>query len=292
MRSIQLLLLYTTLPNRDQTTANLIIERMQNSPNNEAFFGFNTDDLYRAFVPTWSYHWGSNSPKASFGTQNLLAARYDLRPSENASFEQKAAEQLHYFHGVNPLGLVYLTNMNGRGAERSADEMYHGWFANNSDYDNAQTSLYGPAPGYVTGGANQNYTQSVSPPASQPPMKSYLDWNGQANSNNFQNSWEITEPAIYYQAAYIRLLASQVENAMVLPVTYVEPLRAKLQQQRVVLDWKIAHEINAAAYEIPTPNGYPSLAAHWKINRYWIKKLPVRSPKSCRRNQLLPPKAN
>jgi len=67
--------------------------------------------------------------------------------------------------------------------------------------------LYGPAPGFVTGGANPNFSVgALSPPSGQPLQKSYLDFNdGWPN-----NSWEISEPAIYYQAAYLRLIASIV----------------------------------------------------------------------------------
>jgi hypothetical protein len=37
----------------------------------------------------------------------------------------------------------------------------------------------------------------------QPRQKSYRDW----NTSWPDSSWATTEPAIYYQAAYIRLLA-------------------------------------------------------------------------------------
>ena len=39
-------------------------------------------------------------------------------------------------------------------------------------------------------------------------MKSYLDF----NDGWPESSWEISEPAIYYQAAYIRLLANYVSG--------------------------------------------------------------------------------
>ena len=71
-------------------------------------------------------------------------------------------------------------------------------------------SPIGPAPGYVTGGANASFSVgSLSPPSGQPAQKSYLDF----NDGYPLRSWEITEPAIYYQAVYLRLLAHRVDTA-------------------------------------------------------------------------------
>jgi len=47
---------------------------------------------------------------------------------------------------------------------------------------------------------------TLSPPYGQPMLKSYLDF----NTGFPNNSWEITEPGIYYQAAYVRLIAGIV----------------------------------------------------------------------------------
>lgn len=166
------------------------------------FFGFNSDDLYRAFMPAWSYHWGSNQPKALYGILNMLAARSTQLPKD--VFIQKAYDQLHYFHGVNPLGIVYLSNMYEVGGDVCANEIYHAWFYDGTDWDHAINSPYGPAPGFVPGGPNSSFTiTNLQPPYGQPDQKSYLDF----NDGWPLNSWEITEPAIYYQAAYIRLLA-------------------------------------------------------------------------------------
>ncbi|MEM8906221.1 MAG: glycoside hydrolase family 9 protein [Bacteroidota bacterium] len=201
------LLLYTTLPGADATTLAQILNSAEaNTAGNwNNFYGFNELDLYRSHMPDAAYHWGSNSIKAGYGVLNQIMDKYNIDLPGGASYQQKAAEQVHYFHGVNPLGLVYLTNMYAYGGDRCADEMYHTWFAHGSDWDNAQTSLYGPAPGFITGGPNVNFTvNSLSPPYNQPHQKSYLDFN-----DGFPlNSWEITEPAIYYQATYIRLLAN------------------------------------------------------------------------------------
>jgi endoglucanase len=43
------------------------------------------------------------------------------------------------------------------------------------------------------------------PPINQPPQKSYRDWNGVVG--NPQNAWVVSEPGIYYQAAYVELLS-------------------------------------------------------------------------------------
>ncbi|MEO0474229.1 MAG: T9SS type A sorting domain-containing protein, partial [Bacteroidota bacterium] len=59
---------------------------------------------------------------------------------------------------------------------------------------------------------------AISPPSNQPRQKAYLDF----NTGWPDNSWEITEPAIYYQAAYLRLLAAFVD-ASTSPPTSVSP---------------------------------------------------------------------
>ena len=130
---------------------------------------------------------------------------------------------LNYLHGVNPLGLVYLTNMERYGAEKSVSEIYHNWFVNGSkEYDSTKTSTYGPAPGFLVGGPNPGYERDeccktkcggygakmckrpvMSPPAGQPPMKSYAEF----NDGWPLNSWSVTENSNSYQTAYIRLLS-------------------------------------------------------------------------------------
>jgi hypothetical protein len=171
------------------------------------FYGYTEEDLYRAFMPEWSYHWGSNMPKANYANLNLMLDRYLINPFDSLAFRFKAQEQLHYFHGRNPLGLVYLSNMYDHGASRCVNEIYHSWFHDGTDWDNAVTSLYGPPPGYLVGGPNHQFSvEALSPPYGQPEQKSYLDY----NTNWPDNSWEISEPAIYYQAAYLRLLANYV----------------------------------------------------------------------------------
>ncbi len=242
------LLHYTTLPNADPGTVDRIVSSV--TPHVEgdwdSFYGQNNLDLYRSYMPDWSYHWGSNMAKADYGNLNNIIANYGIDPASNLSHYQKAEEQLHYFHGVNPLGYTYISNMSAYGAENSIDEIYHTWFYDGTDFDNASTSLYGPAPGYLSGGANSSYTITTnSPPYGQPQQKSYLDF----NTGFPDNSWEITEPAIYYQAAYIRLLANYTTASNTVPLTLLD-FEVSKNNGDALLTWSTLNEINVNRFEI------------------------------------------
>ncbi len=211
---IEALLLYTTLPNAEASVASDIVNAATTDVNNNfsGFFAFSEDDLYRAYAPDWMYHWGSNMPKAQVGNLCHMLIKYNVNPGSHADLLEKATEQLHYFHGVNPQGMVYLSNTYAIGGDRCANEIYHTWFNDGTDWDHAINSLYGPAPGFVVGGPNEDFSVSaIVPPGGQPPQKAYLDF----NTGFPENSWEITEPAIYYQAAYIRFLANYVNDQAV-----------------------------------------------------------------------------
>ncbi len=208
---IEALLLYTTLPGNNASVTSTIRNSAVTDINNNYsnFFAFSPNDLYRAEAPDWMYHWGSNMPKAQVGNLCRILIKYNVLSSANASLKEKADEQLHYFHGVNPMGLVYLSNMYALGGDRCVDQIYHTWFYDGTPWDHALDSPFGPAPGFMSGGPNKDFSVgSISPPSGQPPQKSYLDF----NTGYPDNSWEITEPAIYYQAAYIRFLANYVNT--------------------------------------------------------------------------------
>ena len=205
------LLLYTTLTStHNATVSNQIRNSFETAVSNnyQDFYGFDETmgDLYRGTLP--EYYWGSNREVASMGILNQLLIRYGIIEAEQESFTTKSLEMLHYLHGVNPQGVVYLTNMYDKGGDQCVNEAYHTWFADGSIYDNTVTSTVGPPPGYLVGGPNQAFSGSLSPPANQPPQKSYLDF----NSGSPTNSWEVSEPAIYYQAAYVRLVANFVTS--------------------------------------------------------------------------------
>lgn len=187
-------------------------------------------DPYRA--PMKDYTWGSNKGKAMQARLYQLAALHNSDPGLSRTSLAAALEYAHYIHGVNPLGLVYLTNMATAGASHSAATMFHGWFVRGTRWQRVTDVLPGPPPGFLVGGPNPQFSvdaccsapvgspayrcygattfslcqRNLKPPLSQPPAKSYL----QFNEPWPVNSWEVTEPSLHYQSYYVRLLAAFV----------------------------------------------------------------------------------
>jgi len=205
------LLFYAQLPKRDRQISKIILDKkISEAQYNKQFYGFDPNqDLYRAYMPDRTFHWGSNSIRSSRGSSNYDLIFYDLLPTQAQSFQISALNNLHYIHGVNPLGITYLSNMYDYGAEKSVNEIYHEWFTNKTNWDNALKNSKGPAPGYLVGGPNQKYSGKYALLQNQPVQKMYVDWNGGTLNDN---AWEISEPSITYQSAYIKLLANFVEN--------------------------------------------------------------------------------
>ncbi|MEM6802053.1 MAG: glycoside hydrolase family 9 protein, partial [Bacteroidota bacterium] len=244
------LLYYSNNGNDTQSVANDIKNNFINSATNgnsgllPAYQ--NASDPYRAFLADQDYVWGTNQVKSHTGVIMSNMAYYDLASDndQKEAFENGAAGYIHFMHGVNPMNLVFLSNMGDYGAENSINEIYHLWFGDGTVYDNAQTSPNGPAPGYLSGGPNPSYFPSqgyFSPPQDQPRQKSYLDW----NTSWPQDSWQITEPAIYYQAAYIHLLSQFVEqSSSTLSVEY-ESFVVFEKEANVELRWKTSSEIGS-----------------------------------------------
>jgi hypothetical protein len=206
------LLHFTTLPGVTPSVITAIRNSKQSSINGGDFIGAWTGntDPYRSYLPDAAYHWGNNQVKSKTGLLFAHQLTFALNPSQATNYRAASAGYLHYAHGVNALTMAFLSNMYDYGADNCANEMYHSWFGNGTIYDNALTSPNGPAPGYVTGGVNKNFAPDPAyggpplvPPMSQPVQKSYKDW----NTSWPENSWELTEPAIYYQGAYVYLLS-------------------------------------------------------------------------------------
>jgi endoglucanase len=216
------LLFYTTLANADPATrAAILADKARDAGAANHVYGFQPlDDLYRAFLHDESYSWGSNAPRADYGSSNLDVINYRVAATGAASdYRLRALEILHYFHGVNPFGMAYLSNMYGYGATRSVNEIYHTLFWHGSKWSDALYSECGPAPGFVPGGPSASAVKdgvpaSLVPPAGQPPQKSYRDW----NTPWPESSWTLTEPGIYYQAAYVELLSQFVGTGAAGPV--------------------------------------------------------------------------
>jgi len=195
------LLYYTTLENAEMDVKNVILlHRKRQGEGLDAYRFLPQDDLYMAYLPKPVYSWGSNNPRAALGSANYDFITYNLTGNKS-KYVKRSLGILHYFHGVNPLSIVYLSNMYEHGAENCSDQIWHDWFRNGSKWDK------NPPPGYVPGGPNANYRGSLTEIALQPPQKCYKNWN-----NGWpENSWSITEPAIYYQASYIKLLSKFIE---------------------------------------------------------------------------------
>ncbi|HEY0945433.1 MAG TPA: glycoside hydrolase family 9 protein [Opitutaceae bacterium] len=195
------LLDYTRQHGAEPDTARRILARLGAATRKSRFMPQDDEaDLYRAWMVPTAYHWGSNLIRAGYGKMAVDALVYAPDEVDRPRLRQRALDTLHAFHGVNPLGLVYLSNMEREGAELSARRIFHEWFSVSSPLaDN-------PAPGYVTGGPNREYSGTIAALKRQPDAKAY----GEFNQAYPEASWELTEPAIYYQAMYIRLLASFV----------------------------------------------------------------------------------
>jgi hypothetical protein len=214
------LLYYATLPGVTASVASNIRSHKQSTMSSSGYLGAWTaaTDAYQAYLSDGDYTWGSSQEKGHMGMLYDEQLTYALDTAHASAYRAATAGYLHYMHGINPLTMVYLSNMYGHGATNCANEIYHCWFADGTIYDNALTSPNGPAPGYVPGGANYGFVQDsaytgprLAPPLDQPPQKSYKDW----NTAWPEDSWQITEPGIYYQAAYVYLLSRFIQ-----PLTY------------------------------------------------------------------------
>lgn len=202
---------YTTFRNADPELAGRIRRQLASSAGHAAWAFPGDSDLYRAGMNPNAYHWGSNTVRAAYGHIAATAARHgQLSNADQRRLRQRAMNMLHSFHGVNPLTVVYLSNMGSLGAELSVQRIYH------SRYNFGTPFEANPPPGYVVGGPNQNFGgRNGDAPGdiewikSQPRSKAYADF----NHGWPKASWELSEPAIYYQGSYVRLLAECVPGA-------------------------------------------------------------------------------
>jgi hypothetical protein len=204
------LLFYTTLHGVDpQVKKEILAKKRAEAGTYGEIYGTPVErDLYRAYMEENSYHWGSNGVRAQLGNVALDVMTYKVDEDVDGKLKNRALSIVHYLNGVNPFGMVYLSNMYEAGASRSVNEIYHQWFAANTRFSNAKTSSVGPAPGYLAGGPNKSYSGNLAPPKGEPVQKAYRD----TNAGWPAKSWELSEPGIYYQAAFIKLLSKFVSS--------------------------------------------------------------------------------
>jgi endoglucanase len=211
---------YASLPDADPTIKAAITSAFNSSITGADNLGMLTGDPdpYLAYVA--DYTWGSNAHKARTGCLFHDVISFALDSTKNADARRAAERYVHYLHGVNPLGLVYLSNMGKSGAYKSASTFFHSWFADKSPkWDEVGVSTYGPPPGFLVGGPNSSYdwdsqcpgnaqcpAARPSPPYGQPAQKSYANFNDAWPLD----SWEVTENSNGYQVYYLRLLAKFV----------------------------------------------------------------------------------
>jgi endoglucanase len=237
-----ILLFYTTLSGGTASVKSEILSRFSSSVNNNGDFfpNFTSEtDPYRAYMKNDDYVWGNNQHKAWVGCLYESMIRYNQSPSNHTNYRIQALDYLHYLHGVNPLSQMMLSNMSSYGSDNGGTQIYHAWVGDGTSWDN------NPIPAFVTGGANKNYGGNQTPPLGQPVQKSYKDW----NTGWPENSWEITEPAIYYQAAYVRLVAKYATTNTALPVE-LSQFGVEKQAEQALLRWQIERSIDLEKIEI------------------------------------------
>lgn len=209
---------YAHLPNADAATKQAILDFKTASTRSSgrAYSVVESHNIYRG--RSLIDNWGTNSLISRLGSDNMDFIYYDLLPQNHENYREKGQGIVNYMHGTNPFGICYLTNMYQYGAEFATTEMWHTWFNTGSVFDNIDNGNVGPAPGYVVGGMNPRNSDGAivkigvdrfpsATRGSQPDQKAYTEDN---NGNN--QPWAFNEPAIYYQAGYVKMLAHFVET--------------------------------------------------------------------------------
>lgn len=220
---------YFSYPDADATIKQKIVDKIVALMQKPAdFAGAFATDGYRAF--SRDYNWGSNSHKSGYGVLFSRLAELKVPGIDAKTYSEMAEGYVHYIHGVNPFGMVYMSNMASYGAGKSATMIYHKWFDVTSEkWGVAKAGAIGPAPGYVPGGANSRYTWdaccdqgetgcgsksnhalcfSQEIPVGEPNEKMY---------RNVNRGWpiagyELTEPSLGYQTKFIHMLSKFVEE--------------------------------------------------------------------------------
>jgi hypothetical protein len=106
------LLRLTTLPGVSSTVVNNIRNQKANMNYQYSYPTYNAGtDLYRSHMDDAAYHWGHNQPRTGAGHMNLDFITFNINPTTHAQYKEVAEQYLHWMHGVNPMGMVMLSNM-------------------------------------------------------------------------------------------------------------------------------------------------------------------------------------
>jgi hypothetical protein len=252
---------------------------------------FTNDDKYKSGMQSWYYYWGSNRPRAKHGLFLLHSSLAGCNGSRTAAqVKAQAQGYLHYFHGRNPLSMVYLTNMGSLGGEHSSYMFYHGWFGDsnnaysrtrflgkpasttephypyyagtdNHGINDNRAATYGPAPGFIPGGVNAGYGGTSTPPLGIAYRnKQYRDWAWQGAGT--PNTWEITENSISSQGPYAALAAYYMPSN-VTPTPTPTATRTRTPTPTTTTTWTFtsSHTRTSTRTSTPTATVTPTATA-------------------------------
>jgi hypothetical protein len=116
----EMLLHYTTLPNATADVSSAIRSAYASALESGENLGAHRDAIDPYLAPLTTYTWGSNSVKAHQGLVLHSLVKYQFEGVNTEEVLAAAESYVHYLHGVNPLGIVYLSNMRELGARSSA----------------------------------------------------------------------------------------------------------------------------------------------------------------------------
>ena len=156
MEPLDTALEYTKVAGATASVAQSLGNTFKSNVEGSNYFGVlaGNKDPYLAYLQ--AYTWGSNQVKAGQGNMFADVAAFGIDAATSGQATKYAERYVHYVHGVNPLGLVYLSNMGGQGAELSVTRFFHSG-VHGTTWDAVGVSKSGPPPGYLTGGPNPSY---------------------------------------------------------------------------------------------------------------------------------------
>jgi len=205
----QALFVYSTTPGANDAIVQRFKQAIRSTAESIRTATGGPDDPYLCYHFADHYCWGSNQSKGSWGRILLMAIDLGVAPEHDAEYKDIVAGYVHFIDGRNPLSWCYLTNMGHAGASHSVMRPFHKWFGSMPAGPDGQKPA--PAPGFLVGGPNKAFSVPwIKPPYGEPAMKAYKDWDASWNNERqaSEASWEVTEPAIYYQAGFVLILSS------------------------------------------------------------------------------------